>query len=359
MTALRASSLPALAQCSAFESGSTEWTESGTDRHAALHAHFAEDDTLLDLLPEDEQEGVRWAAEYIRLKAPMEEHPLMWETPAQVILDDFTEIPGRMDAYCGREVFDLKWRQRDYSAQMALYALARLQATNAFEVRVHILFAAFKRAEVIIFDHESASKIVEEIVAKTRTNPEPTPCDYCGWCAKKVTCQALNDRAQAVAAGREDWKLAQYHASELANPSEMAKALVLAKHLSKWCEAVEHFAKEMWIKKGLTIPGYELRSKAGKSSCHDILSAFQASGLDHLEFLKCCEIRLETSKENPDKLGLANVLKAKLGISKAAAKRELKKKLKPYLRTPKQSFYLKAVNEPEEEETPAIENQAT
>lgn len=356
---LRASSLPALSQCPSFESGSTDWTESGTDRHAALKAHFEGDDTLLDLLPEDEQDGVRWAADYIRVKAPMSEYPLLWETPTQAILDDFTEVPGTMDAYCALDVFDLKWRHRDYTAQMALYALARLQATDMnpnVEIRVHILFAAFKRAEVIVFDYESAAKIVEDIVRNYRKNPAPTPCDYCGWCAKRVTCPALNERAQAVAAGREDWKLAQYHTSEITNPVEMSKALALAKHLSKWCEAVEHFAKEIALKQGVTIPGYELKSEPGKSSCADVTGAFQATGLDAADFLKCCELRMEKSKTNPDKQGLADLLKTKLGISKAAAKRELKKKLEPYLRTPKQIFYLKAVNEPDEE--PATETES-
>lgn len=353
---LRASALPALAQCPSFESGSTEWTESGTDRHKALETYLKGDDSLLALLDDEEQDGIKWAAEYIRVKANMDEHPITWEkeNACTVILDDFSEIPGTPDAVCHIDIFDLKWRWRDYTAQMAHYAAARLQELPGVEkVRVHLLFACFKRAEVLEFDRETALRIVSEVAAKIAENPEPNPCDYCGWCARRVTCQALNERAQTVAAGREDWRLQQYHASEITDRAEMAKALKLARHLAKWCEAVDHFAKEMVIKQGISIPGYELRSKPGRSSCHDVLGAFHATGLDHTDFLKCCEIRLEKSKTNPDKQGLADVLKEKTGISKAAAKRELKKKLEPYLRTPKQSFYLKPVNEPDEE--PALE----
>lgn len=351
---LRASSLPALAQCPCFESGSSKYAESGTDRHTALERHFAGDDSLLNILPEEEQEGVRWAAEYIRLHAPMSEYPLEWEKQGAAILSDLTEIPGKTDAYCALDLFDLKWRAADYKAQMALYALIRMQAAEMnpnVELKVHILYACFKRVEVLNFDFETASKIVEDIAAAYRNpNKQPNPCGYCNYCANKITCPALNERAQAVAAGREDWKLEQYHTSQITTPTEMSKALSLAKVLKGWCEAVEFHAKEMAIKDGVTIPGYELKSKAGKSSCANVIGAYNELSLTAEEFLQCCDVRLETSKENPDKRGLANVLAVNKGISVAAAKRELKAKLQPYMRTPKEVFYLKAINNPESEE---------
>lgn len=346
---LRASSLPALKECPSFESGSTEWTESGTDRHAALRAHFEGDDTLLDLLPEDERSAVLWAADYIRVHANTTDHPMTWEQGITVILDDFSEIPGTPDAVCSADIFDLKWRFRDYTAQMAHYAAARFQELPGIDrIKVHLLFGCFKRAEILEFDRQSAIHIVSSIAEKVRTNPEPTPCSYCGWCARRVTCKALNERAQTVAAGREDWKLAQYHASEITSPAEMARALLLAKHLSKWCEAIEYHAKEMAIKQGVTIPGYELKSKAGKPSCADMIGAFNATGLTPEEFLQCCEVRMSTSKDNPDKRGLVDVLAVKKSIPKAAAQRELKKALEPFMRTPKEVFYLKALNSTEE-----------
>ena len=129
----------------------------------------------------------------------------------------------------------------------------------------------------------------------------------------------------------------------------MGKALTLAKHLRKWCDAVDFHAKEMVVKQGVCIPGYELKSKPGKPSCADVIGAYSATGLSAEEFLQCCEIRLNSSKTNPNKRGLADVLKVKNSISKAAATRELRKKLEPYMRTPKQVHSLKAVNEPEEE----------
>jgi hypothetical protein len=351
---LRASSLPALSQCPCFEPGSSDYAEAGTDRHTALQRHFAGDDSVLALLPEEEQEGVLWAAEYIRVHAPMSEYPLEWEKQGAAILDDFTEVPGKTDAYCALDIFDLKWRYSDYKAQMALYSLIRLQAADmkpGVEIKVHVLYACFKRAEVLTFDFETAHRIVQEIVDAYRDpNKQPNPCGYCNYCANRLKCSALNERAQTVAAGREDWKLEQYHTSQITTPSEMAKALAIARQLKGWCEAVEYHAKEMAVKDGMTIPGYELKSKAGRTSCANVIGAFNSLPLTAEEFLQCCDVRLETSKENPDKRGLADVLAVNKGISKASAKRELKTLLQPFMRTPKEILYLKPLKATEESE---------
>lgn len=353
---LRASSLPALSECPCFEPGTSEFQQDGTDRHKALELHFAGDDSLLEMLPDEDQDGIRWAADYIRLNAPMREYPLRWEkeNSGVAIVNGFSEVPGTADLTCGPvDIFDLKWRSANYEAQMANYALIRYQETSLspeIPINVHLLFACFKRAEVLRFDYQTAEAIVSRIAAAYEDpGKQPNPCGYCGWCANRVTCAALNQRAQAVAAGREDWKLQQYHASAITTPEEMSKALALASLLEKWAKAVKWHAKEMVIKQGIAIPGYVLKSENGKSSCADVLGAFNASGLAAEEFLQCCEFRLETSKTNPDKRGLADVLKAKKGIPKAAAKRELKRALAPYMRTPKEILKLKAVNEPEDE----------
>ncbi len=347
---LRASSLPALAECPRFESGDTGYTDAGTDRHIALRKHFEGDDTMLDLLPDEDAEGVRWAADYIRVHAPASKQPLLWETETEVILEDYTRIPGTRDAVCGREIFDLKWRHSGYAPQMALYALSRIEELGGGEVSVHLLYACFKRAEVLRFDREAALRILEPIAARV-TSPSalPTPCSYCGWCDKKIKCTALNERAHAVNAGREDWKLQQYHASEIKSPTEMAKAKALSRQLRAWCDAVDYHALQLAVKQGLTIPGFEVKTKAGRSSCADVLGAFQATGLPAPDFLACCDLRLSTAKDNPAKKGLTDAYAAAKGLSKAAATRELKAKLAPFMRTPKDVLYLKPINSTEED----------
>ena len=349
---IRPSSMPALAQCSCFEPSASDFAEAGTDRHAALRAHFAGDDSLLDLLPEDDAEGVRWAADYIRMKAPLADHPIRFEHPLTLILEDFTEINGTPDATCHFDLFDLKWRERDYTAQLACYVLMRLQelGRNA-TIRVHVLYAVFRRAEVFDLDESSARAIVQPILDHARDlDRQPTPCSYCTWCARQLTCTALNQRAQAVGAGREDWQLESYHCSEITDPLQMSRALILARHLAKWCKAVEHHALDMVIKRGQQIPGFTLKSRAGKRSCHDLTGAFNALGLPVETFLSCCDVRFSTSKDNPGKKGIEDVYAAARGMKKAAAKRELSRKLQPFLRTPKDNPYLAPETQTEEEE---------
>lgn len=331
---IRPSSLPILKQSPKFVSSDTAFAEEGTDRHDALRAHFLGDDGLLNLLSEEDAEAVRWAADYIRLKAPLSDYPIEWEAELPLILDDFTEMTGHADAVCHLDVFDLKTRERDYEGQMAAYALGRIQQTGGEPVRCHLLFSATKRVEVLTFTAESAERVITSILADINSAPTCRPSDYCGWCKQKVTCEVLNKRALAVAAGREDWELEQYHASKITEPQEMAKALALANHVTKWADGVKHFALEMVIKQGQQIPGFTLKQKAGKRFCSDVQGAFQATGLEPADFLACCDLRFSTSKKNPNKAGLENIYhKAKELPSLAAAKRELKAKLEPYVKT--------------------------
>jgi hypothetical protein len=355
---LRASSLPALAECPCFEASSSDFADAGVDRHTALQKHFAGDDSLLDLLPEEDQAGVRWAADYIRVKANLTEHPLTWEreNTSTAILPDFTEIPGTPDAVCSLDIFDLKWRQRDYTAQMAAYALMRLQAIDLnsnVEIRVHVLYACFKRAEVLTFDLETAQSIIQPIADHYNDpNKKPTTCTYCGWCSKQLICDSFNQPALQAVQARDDWKLETWHPSQIEDPHQMAKLLRAVPLLEKLCKSARYHAKEMVLNKGITIPGFELKSENGKSSCFDVAGAFNAMPLTAAEFLQCCDVRLETSKTHPDKKGLVEMLKEKNGHpSKAAAKREVKRLLKDYMRTPKEVLKLKAINQPDEEET--------
>jgi hypothetical protein len=338
---IRPSSLPALAECPCFESGSSDFADEGTQRHEALKAHFEGNDLLLNALPDEERDAVKWAADYIRLKSHSE-HPIIVERTLTATLPNFDEITGTPDAACYLDIFDLKWRERDYTTQMAAYAFLHLsEIGHEGPVTIHILFGAFHRVETLKVDMDSAVRTIMPIIERaTAKDRQPAPCTYCGWCSARLTCKALNERAQAVAAGREDWQLEQYHASAILDPVEMGKALALAKHLSKWIDGVEHHAKEMAVKQGVTIPGWTLKTKAGKRSTFDMAGAFNATGLPSEQFLACCEIRLTTDKKNPSKVGLENLYAEQQGISKAAAARELKKKLEPFTRTPKETQYL-------------------
>ena len=340
----RPSSLPALAQCPKFESGgSSEFAEAGTVRHHALSlmllgnedSLFTSDDLNLD---DEQMDGVKWAEDYIRLHAPTTDHPLICERKREWTGPDFSTREGTPDVTCGNHIFDLKWRKRDYDAQMADYALAVMEEGGFESVTVHLLYGAFKQVEVIQFDLASASRIVLDILTKANDpKSEANPCDYCGWCSKRLTCSALLERANTVAEHREDWGLASYHSSEILTAEEMGKALRLAKALGKWCESVEHHAREL-ARNGIIAEGFKVQERKGNRFIASIMDAYSKAGIEQGDFLSACEIKFSS---------LVELHAAKEGIKKAAAEREMERRLGEVVQRKQSTVSLVSVKEKE------------
>jgi len=324
---LRPSSLPFLSQCPCWvsdESHGGDWRDSGNLRHHVLssmldkrHGNQAED---LQMLPEEERDGVQWAADYIDVHAPGLDHQLHCERRLKLLDDNFNVVmEGTPDVVCGPELFDLKWRQRDYGAQMAAYAEMMFQENEWPEVRVHLLFAESKRAVTFVFTRAEAIALINSIIAKVNApDRQPTPCDYCGWCARRLTCPALLERVNTVAVNREDWKLEGYHASEITSGQQMGKALKLARQIKDWCEGVEHHAKEMAAKQGMIPEGFKIQTRQGNRYIPDVTQAYARAGLPQEEFLKACEVKFSSLVEATAGLH---------GIKKAQAERTVEEKL--------------------------------
>lgn len=320
---IRPSSLPALAACPRFVSDPTgsEYTTDGTKRHelfrAMLQAGPEAEVPTIDL-SEADVDGVKWAVEYVRIKANMAEHALVLEQKRAFTGPSFEEISGTPDVICGADVFDLKWRGSDYTAQMAAYALMLLQMGHE-SVRVHILFAEQQRAQVVEFNIEEATQIVFTIIeAAQEEGAKPRPNDFCGWCERRLTCPAVLDRVNAVIAGRDDFNLETWHASEIKTAEEMGKALRIAKTVAKWCESVEHHANEMAVKQGIVPTGFKLQSRKGNRFVASLTEAFAKAGLPQDKFLAACDIKLSR---------LAETYAEAHGMKKAPAERELEAKL--------------------------------
>jgi hypothetical protein len=330
-----------LAQCARFESSGGEFADEGRERHAALKDYLEGDITLLDMLGEEDADAVRWAGDYIKLHAPMRDHPVRFETHVNPLGEDLQPIfenGGTADVICGPELFDFKWRPRDYTAQMAGYALDIFQSGNFEQVRVHLLFGAVKRPEVYKLDEPSARDLVMGILERVRSKPEPTPCDYCAWCSNKLTCSALTKRARFVATGYAEEPLltqvANWHPSEMVKPDDIALGLLIwRKILKTWGESMEYHALKA-ATNGLDLPGFELKDSKGKSYILDTAEAHRLSGLPSELFLQACEPRMNTSKKYKEKLGLNNIYAAAKEMKLAPAKRELKAKLEPVIKVP-------------------------
>jgi hypothetical protein len=341
-----------LAQCPRFEGEGGEYADAGTKRHGVLSRLLSDDTKALADLPEDERDALEWAAEYVQLHAPTSDYPLELEQKRTWIGVDFSERTGTPDVVCGPVIFDLKWRWRDYGAQMADYALERMDAGHP-TVTVHLLFGDSKRAQVLKFDRESAENLISPIIERAQDpNARPKPCDYCGWCKHAFQCEPHLRHAETVARGYSDLEQVQnWHPSKMETAEDLALALwVWRKVLKPWGASIEHHALEAAQKKGLTLPGFEIATKRGKTYCTDVSQAFTLAGLPQDQFLKCCDLRLNTSKRYPDKAGIVDLYAAANGMKKAPAKRELLNKLGCVMATGSDSVSLRLTGDPEDSE---------
>jgi len=335
---IRPSSLPAMAECPQFEGDGKESDHAaeGTRRHSLLAAFnttgkFENEDGSPINLTEESQEAVKWASEYI------DNHKVgdgVFEKKIAIALNvegQTVTIEGTPDCRDGldngpRNLFDLKWRFGNYRPQLAAYALGIMQDAFTEKIKVHILFGYDKKPQTFTLTEDEAEAEIVDIVGRVIREEPANPCEYCGWCGKAASCPALAERVEAVRSGRDDWGLDSYHASEIESPVEMAKALDLARALKKWCEAIEYHAKQMLLKKG-SLPGFKLSTRAGKKRITDLAQAVVLSGLDPDEFIKVCSVAFGDLK------ALHQATFGEDYTSKAAADRDLLKKLEPVIET--------------------------
>jgi hypothetical protein len=322
----------------------------GDRRHKALAKLLsANDPLLLQDLPDEDKESIEWAADYIKLKADMASYPLIVEQKRKWLRPDFSEATGTPDVICGSDLFDLKTRRRDYTAQMADYSLSMFHENPGLEVvHVHLLYTAAQGVMRFDFTREDAEEVVQRALDKAK-GTEPKPCDYCGWCALAYKCPALLKPADEVSKGyTADPRVQSWHPSQMQTGEELAYALwVWRTQLKKWGESIEHHAREAALKGGMTlackVAEWTLKSKAGRTYVTDIPQAFTLAGLPQEDFLRCCDLRMETSKTYKDKHGIANKYAGLHGMKLAPAKRELLKKLEPVVKTTPETLSLVAV----------------
>lgn len=316
---IRPSALPMLAECPKFEGAPSKDTQAGLVRHKAIAAYLGGDERALDGFEEEEHDHLIWVADYIKLKAPLLDQPLVIEKQRRAVLPNGTPIQGTPDFVCGSEIFDLKWRPRDYGPQMAAYAWMVLDENAKSPIRAHLLFGETETIRVLTFDADSAWAVIKPIIQMTDAPfAVATPCAFCGWCAKKSTCEALVQQVNLALKSNPEWNLPQWHSSKMTTAKEIGLALRIARTLSDWCDSVEFHAREMALKQGVIAEGFALASRRGNRFIADVTEAFQKVGLPQEQFLKACTVRPKT---------LFDLYAAFHGMKKAPAEREVENKL--------------------------------
>jgi hypothetical protein len=122
----------------------------------------------------------------------------------------------------------------------------------------------------------------------------------------------------------------------------------LARDLAKWGEAAEFHCKEMAVKRGIVPAGFEVKPTKGKSAVSDVPRAFAAIGLPQEEFIRACDLRMNTSKKYKERAGIVDVFAAFNGLKRANAKRAVIEKLGDILKEGAGGVKLVASGEQEE-----------
>lgn len=304
----------AWAVCPCFDGDdkTSEAAERGTAQHEALAALLGDKPlNPADDPDDDEIAGVLWAFDTITKIAG--DQNMHVEVELEYIEEGQWEplYTGTADVFTDSGLlFDLKTgHDHGYLPQMQAYGLALCQKLGVDEVECYILFSRTKTVQHFNIDKEEALASVRAVLA-ARANPErqPVACHFCKWCAHAADCVALTGIALTVAGGRDDWKLEQYHASEIAKPSEMSKALKMARMIAHWAEAVEHRARELAIKEGVEIPGFRLWTRRGNRAITDPAKALELSGLSPAAFLAACKVGITELEKRMGKKQFAAVM---------------------------------------------------
>lgn len=290
--------------CPKFESMSDSKNfDDGIDRHSGWRGLLTGNDTLANMLEPADREGIEWAADYVRktLMASGEYAACDadFEQTLTMPLPDLSDVmTGHCDLARGWNVFDLKWREHDYTLQLVTYGLMWREKWGLSQVAIHMLCGCLKRAVVIVINDDNAEYYRGEI-ARTivERGSREQRCDFCGWCSRRLQCETFNAPANAVAKGREDWGMQTYHCSAITTPEDMAKAIELAGHLRKWCDAVDYWKREWALKQGIDIPGFKLKNEVGDREIVDLNEALRLSGLPLDQFMASLKCRVGEFKK--------------------------------------------------------------
>ncbi len=264
MSSLRPSNLPKLAVCPCYESNPVAGpaAERGTLLDSAFRAELLgldERRVIANKLTADEIAAVDWAVAMVRAMAGSE-RILADEDDCRVRV---LALTGTADAIVPSRLmhFDLKTgARRNYREQMAAYALGLMGLHFAGEWTAHLLFCDQREVETIRFTYDEAHALVDAVI-KAFQDPakQPSPCEYCGWCAKAETCPArLAMVASALPAADPGFDFEAL----LAAPEKLAAFLAACVVVDDFRERAKRVATER-LKAGTELPGWRLVTRKG------------------------------------------------------------------------------------------------
>jgi hypothetical protein len=260
---IRHSSLPKLALCGQYEGA--PGTSAAASRGTMLDEHFRHAWTTSEFpnrdLSEEDAQAVRWAINQCILLNGVQDGLTTDEKQCKVETSGI-EHKGTADgvAVKGKWLVDLKSGQMyDYSAQMAAYALGLMQEHFEQEWTTHLLFCDQRQVVTEHWTYRSAFDLVANIINNVGTPPKVN--DYCGWCAKSLTCPARvasKDAALVTVAGMAPTVQDEAFLALLNDPDRLGQFLAACQTLDDFRDAAKEKARGL-LEAGVKVPGWRLQ----------------------------------------------------------------------------------------------------
>lgn len=259
---IRHSSLPKLALCGQYEgaAGNSSAASRGTMLDGVFRDAWVTGELPRDLNDEDTA-AIRWAlAQCIQLGGGAD--GLTTQESQCRIQTSGLEHMGTADgvAVKGKWLIDLKSGQvYDYTGQMAAYALGLMETHFEQEWTTHLLFCDQQKMVTQHWTYTSAKETVQRILDNVGTAPKEN--DYCGWCAKSLTCPARvqsKDSALVTVAGLAPTVQDEGFLALLNDPVQLGKFLAACSTLEDFRDAAKAKACEL-LEAGHQVPGWRLQ----------------------------------------------------------------------------------------------------
>jgi hypothetical protein len=262
---IRHSLLPKLAACGQYESNPSGAPSPAAERGTKLDEQFRHAWTTSEFpnwdLSEEDASAVRWAINECMKLGGITDKLVTDEASCKVQTIGMDHI-GTVDgvALKGRWSIDLKSGQfYDYAAQMAAYAAGLMEMRCESTWTTYLLFCDQRKVVTLEWTYESATALLRRVW--DNIGKPPVLNDYCGWCAKSLTCPARVDSCgKAMQVGASLVPVEQDHGflEMLNDPERLGLFLKRCAVLDDFRDAAKAKARAI-LERGETVPGWKLQ----------------------------------------------------------------------------------------------------
>ena len=262
ITKFRPSSLDKLAECPRYlsEEKAGKYASRGNALDVVFRARISGETCDESALSEDERAALSWAVDAARIIAkglPLEAR----ESELKIKCEG---MEGTADLLCpqGDWHADLKTGLiRSYRVQQAAYALGFMDRFFMDSWSCFIIYCYERITKRYDYTREDAERLIRGVKAAALDElSRPTPCEYCGWCARKYKCpERLETVAWFLGLDPADVDLTE-HADD---PVKLGQSLALTYEIQKDSGGVHGYLKERAVEllvTGKTLDGWKLQN---------------------------------------------------------------------------------------------------